>query len=353
MKSENREEDDEGVRTTNKKAQKLDFSEDDEEAIWFTGFCVSNQLYWAKQVYEKSQQQTRLVSERNRAGDTVLSMTAMDGHEEVIKFLLDKGAKVDTVNAARRTPLMEAALWGRCAAVTRLLRAGASVSIKDRRGHTALDLAQDSHRNEKERASRSRVYSDDTDKRLQRRTIAALLGGSTSQSSKLSRPAIDNVAYVRIWKSGVDQISTFRVLTPTVEIPVENLTKTVAFLNRGSSFPIVRAKSGCGTRTSDPDYLDNCYWTDEVMRICKTIGYKLPPDDYDCGVPGRYKACHAEKQFMAFIAHKHRFTTEELDEDKDLTQLALFHRGTGAVAEGDNSGQYAYMRRLRDFSGGV
>jgi ankyrin repeat protein len=41
----------------------------------------------------------------------------MDGHDEVAKFLLDKGAKVDIVNIKGRTTLMEAALWGRSAVV--------------------------------------------------------------------------------------------------------------------------------------------------------------------------------------------------------------------------------------------
>jgi len=64
------------------------------------------------------------VFEKNRAGDKILSVTAMDGHGKVVEFLLEEGDKVDTVNAKGRTPLMEAALSDRSAVVQRLVSAG-------------------------------------------------------------------------------------------------------------------------------------------------------------------------------------------------------------------------------------
>ena len=52
----------------------------------------------------------------------------------MVKFLLEKGAKVDTDNINGRTALMEAALWGRSAVVQRLISAGASVKNRDWNG---------------------------------------------------------------------------------------------------------------------------------------------------------------------------------------------------------------------------
>jgi hypothetical protein len=102
--------------------------------------------------------------------ETILSMIATDGHDEVFEFLLEKGARANTVNNKGPTPLMEAALRGRAAVVKQLTSAGASINNKDRGGRTALDLVQDS------RASRSFIYSDDLGKHQQRRTIVALGG---------------------------------------------------------------------------------------------------------------------------------------------------------------------------------
>lgn len=324
--AEDEENNNKGLKSTKTVERISNFLEDDENAIDFVGFCVSNKLCWARNVYGKSPQQSRLVVEKDKAGNTVLSMTAMDGHDEVVEFLLEKGAKVHTVNAKGRTPLMEAALWGRSAVVKRLMSHGASVNDKDREGRPALDLAKDCRRNEEERASRSRMYSGNLDKRQQRRIITALLGGSFSHSSRISKTTIGKAAPARIYRSGVPGISsTYTLLTSAIEMPVENFHKTVAFLNRGGSFPVVRAKSGWSNITEDPDYLDSFHWTNEVFKVCKTIRHKVSPDKYDGAEPGMFNACHAEKQLMAFFAHKHRFAKEELDEDEDLAKLSLVH----------------------------
>ncbi len=206
------------VKFTKKMKQRPIFLEDDEDAINFVSFCVSNKLRWARIVYEQSpqQQQSKLLNEKNRAGDTVLSMTAMEGHDEVIEFLLKKGAKADTANAKGRTPLMEAALWGRSAVVKRLMDARASVKDRDRRGRTALDLAEDCRQNEEERASQSFIYSDDLDKRQPRRIIVALLGGAFPLPHKTSGVTIGRAESARIYKSGISGISstyTLRIYT--------------------------------------------------------------------------------------------------------------------------------------------
>jgi len=66
-------------------------------------------------------------------------------------------------------------------------------------------------------------------------------------------------------------------------------------------------------------------WTNEVLKTCKTIGYNLTSHQHDGLQSGRFNACHAEKQSMAFFAYRHRFTKEEWDEDEDIAKLADVH----------------------------
>jgi len=62
------------VKFTKKMKQRPIILEDDEDAINFVSFCVSNKLRWARIVYEQSpqQQQSKLLNEKNRAGDTTV-----------------------------------------------------------------------------------------------------------------------------------------------------------------------------------------------------------------------------------------------------------------------------------------
>ncbi|KAG3209205.1 hypothetical protein PC129_g19779 [Phytophthora cactorum] len=60
-------------------------------------------------------------------GRTALHIAAEEGHTEVIRFLLSRGALVDTPDRMHRTPLMMAAYRGHKDAVQLLLDSGASL----------------------------------------------------------------------------------------------------------------------------------------------------------------------------------------------------------------------------------
>lgn len=96
---------------------------------------------------------------------------------------------------------------------------------------------------------------------------------------------------------------------PSVEFAVTKRTpkKTVAVLRRGKSDPLIASVSGWSeVFSSTHDYLlDNLVWTDEVFAVCEVIGHRLQADWRDKGVPGRYHACHAEKQVLAHV-FRHR-----------------------------------------------
>jgi ankyrin repeat protein len=76
---------------------------------------------------------------------TPLAYAAYQGNERVVRFLLDRGANVDSSAsngyAYVNTPLMMAAMQGYENIVRTLLRAGANPDVRVRGGHTAAELA--------------------------------------------------------------------------------------------------------------------------------------------------------------------------------------------------------------------
>ncbi|MGZ8229285.1 MAG: ankyrin repeat domain-containing protein [Burkholderiales bacterium] len=76
---------------------------------------------------------------------TALSYAAYQGNERVVRFLIEKGARVnaDARNGGSyvNTPLMMAAIQGHESVVRLLLRAGADADVRIYGGHTAAELA--------------------------------------------------------------------------------------------------------------------------------------------------------------------------------------------------------------------
>lgn len=71
-------------------------------------------------------------------------VAAMEGHEEVVKTLLELGAEVDAVSQDLRTPLYLAAMKGHLSCVKVLLAQGADTSMKTTDGKTAVEVAASS-----------------------------------------------------------------------------------------------------------------------------------------------------------------------------------------------------------------
>lgn len=77
---------------------------------------------------------------KDEYGDTALIKAAEGGCSRVVNILLDQGKAVDinAQNNSGHTALMKAVVFGREVIITRLLKAGCDVNLKDKWGTTAL-----------------------------------------------------------------------------------------------------------------------------------------------------------------------------------------------------------------------
>lgn len=76
-------------------------------------------------------------------GSTALDIAARNNNAGLIRLLLDHGADPDIPNGIGRTPLINAAVWGKTDALKTLLAHGPSVNSIELWGGTALDAARD------------------------------------------------------------------------------------------------------------------------------------------------------------------------------------------------------------------
>eukprot|EP01088_Endostelium_zonatum_P003296 TRINITY_DN14505_c0_g1_i1.p1 TRINITY_DN14505_c0_g1~~TRINITY_DN14505_c0_g1_i1.p1 ORF type:complete len:1444 (-),score=545.59 TRINITY_DN14505_c0_g1_i1:103-4434(-) len=81
------------------------------------------------------------VDSKDREGATPLHKAAFMGDEEILKLLIDKGAKVDERDREGATPLLKAAFNGRVVCLKHLLEKGADVNAADEENGTALHNA--------------------------------------------------------------------------------------------------------------------------------------------------------------------------------------------------------------------
>ena len=83
----------------------------------------------------------RRINERRPAtGSTPLSDAAFRGNLEIVKLLLDRGARIDATNRDGNTPLIAAAFMCHTEVVQYLLDNGASTSHKNKRDETVIEI---------------------------------------------------------------------------------------------------------------------------------------------------------------------------------------------------------------------
>ncbi|KAK1250162.1 hypothetical protein MKX08_010165 [Trichoderma sp. CBMAI-0020] len=215
--------------------------------------------------------------EISTSGQTALHMAACEMHPEIVKLLLDHGADPNARMVDGRTPLMEAALWGRLDEVKYFLDHGVDKSIQCvRKGVRlrAVDFAK---------YTRTIVKSD----------MSGLVGGPYLQGTTYERDE-EREAIVRelgdeaIYDGHCAQSSGLRLqgftCTPVTDggaiismlanLDVPSKNKTIGILFRGDLN---------GTPRS-------LLWL-HMSYLCQIPGHVLPEDGYDEGIPGRFYDC--------------------------------------------------------------
>jgi ankyrin repeat protein len=148
--------------------------------------CVTGKTHKVEDYLETSSERSIFIRGRNRDGDSTLIMASREKSASMVRLLLDHGSDVNATNDNGRTALMEASLWGRLETTETLLSLGADRHMRDNRKMTALNLAQPTRRNQKERhtkaggvwgdRSKEPIYKEDVVSRdADRRDIARLL----------------------------------------------------------------------------------------------------------------------------------------------------------------------------------
>lgn len=247
-------------------------------------------------------------------GRTALHLASCEMYPGIVELLLKKGADPNVRDVEGRTPLSEAALWGRLENAKILLKHGASpllACIRDGRRDLAVAFAKNDDVNIKQR-SRAVLYKEDVHERnLDRRAIVNLLESYTGTTGTASQypPKPAGFTFTRDATPG-----SFLTLVAHFDVP--NVLKTVGVLCRGSNFPPVAAMSGWAHK-EDPAaniQIAGEEWTDAVRQICRYIGHDLAPHVHDRGQPGQFHACHAEKQLIAYFVSKHVFLESDTRE---------------------------------------
>ncbi|EWY81635.1 hypothetical protein FOYG_15860 [Fusarium oxysporum NRRL 32931] len=241
---------------------------------------------------------------RPTSGKTVLQLAACESHPEVVRLLLEEGADANSADLDGRTPLMEAALWGRLENVELLLEHGANADLLCIDNDTlrrAVDFARPTRENYQTRSS-NRLYKENVHQLdIHRREIVRLLEGQAAQ------PAMQLDGFSFSCRS-----NDRRSLSLTIHYSLPTEWKTVARLIRGGNFPEISAMSGWGHDEDDLVHVAGREWANWVLGLCKMIGFTPERHNYDNGTPGRYYACHAEKQLITYFVSKHCFMDQEL-----------------------------------------
>ncbi|CAB3717724.1 hypothetical protein LMG27174_04687 [Paraburkholderia rhynchosiae] len=97
--------------------------------------ALNGDLDFVKQLIAKD-------AEVNKKGWAPLHYAAANGHDDIVKLLLDHSAYVDAGSPNGTTPLMMAARGGHVSTVKLLLDNGADLTVKNQIGLTALDFAK-------------------------------------------------------------------------------------------------------------------------------------------------------------------------------------------------------------------
>jgi hypothetical protein len=295
---------------------------------------------WMKEYLDSSPEATLFLQGVDSTGNTALHLAATEGCPEVVSLLLRYEIDVNATNSEGRTPLMEAALWGRLDNVLLLVQSGADTEARDGRGYSAVNFATQSQKNDDERYDRferrlckspSSTFSiyNIHQRQTERRQIVTFLKEREASKVEIQNSLTKN-----------DGIEEFKFVTSlerfsislVKEFPVSRMTKTIACLMFPSTgknkFPPIDAMSGWGHDSEEDQVVINSRsWTSNVMKLANYLDYHLPENvKKDHGSRGQHYACHAEKQLIAYFVNNHAVLGEDKWQLRDAVPPIMIQR---------------------------
>lgn len=292
--------------------------------------CVTGDTRAVQKYLETSSEAQLFVRGRGSDGKTTLINAAVGQSSEMVSLLIRHGAEVNAVDNDGRSALLEAALFGWVDNVKVLLQHSADKNIRDSKSRLASDFARDHYKNRHERyrraggdiissSNRRLGYVEDTFKRdIDRQEIVRLLSGENRKSKIVfGSPPMLSLPKAYSFTPSLTQDSLV-LCGPIEEYKISESWKTVARLERGGKFPSVGAMSGWSHDSSQLLRVDGRQWTDDVLYISEVAGHLLPSHPHDRGKKGRFNACHAEKQLIAYFIDRHVFLPRDARPDLEL-----------------------------------
>ncbi|KAF2245693.1 hypothetical protein BU26DRAFT_607888 [Trematosphaeria pertusa] len=283
--------------------------------------CILGDLRAISQYLSTSAETNLFLHGKDETGNTALVLAAAEKSHEMVSLLLQHGADANAINNDGRSALMEAALWGRIESVKALLKTNADKRLRDCEGRCAMEFAQPSRRNEKERYQRAPHAAEESilERDRDRRHIVFLLGDSNAEKQRgYTGPLSESECNKYSFKKCQSEMA-ITLHGPLYSYHVPRITKTAAVLDRGAQFARISATSGWGADALPLNCKIRPPWIEQVYCIASTIGHEFrdaPHPGYDQGKPGQYFASHAEKKLIAYFIDRHVFMPQDREPDQ-------------------------------------
>ncbi|EDU46135.1 predicted protein [Pyrenophora tritici-repentis Pt-1C-BFP] len=296
---------------------------DEEEYMWFISYCVTNDIEQAALCLESINSAKTFLHRKDSDGNTALALACMEGHYDMVRFLVEEGSLIDPKNKSGETPLIISLRYGRTEVATYLASYGASISscdgsgasvhshakellerledtrvychtpslsnsslsgiskvIKDTNGKIVLKYREDPNPSV---GMRYREHQEKID-RVQTIINVCIVHEATQKRTKRhkqNRAHKANAFKVSISRSVVQTMVT--VFRDAYQIPMADKRKTFGYLERGEAYNLVFAVSGwSGGEFADIDgCVDRELWTKRVFEFSRIVGHSLKRHEYD------------------------------------------------------------------------